>query len=141
MRVVRVDEFYLDPEGGENVAELRVGAAVEVAGADNIVASRSKVDDRIENAGRSRGDSQPAHFGRTFEQGYTLFQHVGRGVHQPGVNVAQLFEGEEIRGVLSAFENERAGPINGHRARESGRVWLLSSVEADGVESHDFLVC
>ena len=45
LRIVGVDQLHLDAEGRQDVVELRVGAAVEVAGADDVVPRRSQIDD------------------------------------------------------------------------------------------------
>ena len=43
------------PSCGKNIGELSVGAAVEVAGGDDVVASLGEVDDRVENGGSAGG--------------------------------------------------------------------------------------
>ena len=81
LRIVRIDELHLDAEGRKNVVELRVGAAIEVASTDDIVARRGEIDDRVKNATGAGGDPEPAHFRGTFEQGDAFFQHVSGRIH------------------------------------------------------------
>jgi hypothetical protein len=51
--IVRVDERSGDTERRQDVVEHRVGAAVQVAGRHDVVASLGQVDHRIENGARS----------------------------------------------------------------------------------------
>ena len=62
----------------------------------------------VEHGGGARGQS---HRGRAaFEEADALLQHVLGGVHDPGVDVAQLLQGEQVGGVLGALEHIRPGP-------------------------------
>ena len=62
-RVVGIDELHGDAERRQDVVELGVGAAVEVAGRDDVVAGLGEVDDRVEDAAGARGHAQAAQLG------------------------------------------------------------------------------
>jgi hypothetical protein len=64
-----------------------------------------------------------------FESGYALLKDVGGGVHDAGVDVAELLEREETTGVVRVLEEIRGGLIDGHGARAGGRVRGLAGVD------------
>jgi len=111
--ILRVDEADFDAHGREEIIELRVAASIEISGGDDVISRRRDVDDGVENGGGAGRVPKASHFVSSFEQGDTLFQHVGGGIHQAGVDVSQFFECEEISGVLGVIENERRSAING----------------------------
>ena len=65
-----------------------------------------------------------------FEQADALLEHVGRRVHEPGVNIPQLFEGEEVSGVFSVVESESSAFVDRNCARMGLGIGLMSTVEA-----------
>ena len=69
------------------------------------------------------------------ERGHALFQHRRRRVHDPRVDVAELLQGEQRRGVVGVVEGERGRLINGHGAGVRRRVRLIAGVQGAGVES------
>ena len=133
-RVVGIDEAHLDAERGQDVVELGVGAAVEVAGGDDVVAGLGEVDDGVEDGGGAGGDGEAG--GAAFERGDALFEHVVGGVHQAGVDVAEFAQGEQVGGVLGAVEHVGGGAVDRHRAGVGGGVRGVAGVEAEGFEFH-----
>src|SRR6185437_1155397 len=123
-----------DPQGRQDVVELGVGAAVQVAGRDDVVAGLGQVDDRVEDGAGARRHAQTAQLVGPFHQGDALLQHVGGRVHQPGVDVAQLAEREQVGRVLGVLEDERAGPVDGYGPGAGGRVGLGAAVQAEGLK-------
>ncbi len=113
-RIVAVHQFYRDAQRRQDVVKLRVSAAVEIASGDDVVASLREVDDRVKHRARAAGESEAGHFVSAFEQGHALFQHVGRRVHQAGVDVAQFLQGKQVRRVLGVFEDVAGGAVNRH---------------------------
>ena len=92
-----VGESGLDPEFRKGVTEKIVGSAVKVTCGYNVLARLRDIK-RGQGYGRlSGGYGQGAH--PAVECGQPLFQDLGRGVHDPGVNVPELLQGEEVRRV------------------------------------------
>ncbi len=131
-----VDEADADAERGQDVVELGVGAAVEVAGGDDVVAGAGEVDDGVEDRGGAGGVGQAGGLGGALQQADALLEHLGGGVHQAGVDVAQLAQREQAGRVRGAAELIGGGAVDGHRAREGGRVRGGAAVEAEGFEVH-----
>jgi len=105
--ILGVDKTDFDAKGWKEVVELGVGAAVKVTGGDDVVTGLGQVDDGVENGSGARGVGKAGHFMGTFEQGDALFEHIGGGVHEAGIDVPEFAEGEEVGGVLGVFESER----------------------------------
>lgn len=128
--ILRVDKADLDPKRGKDVVELGVAAAIKIAGGDNVVASLGEVDDGIKNRGGAGGVSEAGEFVGPFKQANALFQDIGGGIHQPGVNVPQLFEGKEVGGVFGVLESECGALIDGNGAGVGVGIRLVTTVEA-----------
>ena len=101
-------------------------------------------------AERREGDELGGHAGggghRTdaaFEGGDALLQGGDGGVRQARVDVAVLLQGEEVRGVVSVFEDEGGSLVDRDRAGTvlgvggTARVQCAGS-EAESVFSHWF---
>ena len=124
-RVVAVDELHADAEAREGDLELVVGAAVEVARRDDVVAGLQDRREREElrrlaARGGERGDA-------ALERGDALLEDVGRRVHDPGVDVPELLQREEARAVVGVVERVGRGLVDRDgagvraRARAPGR--------------------
>ena len=108
-RVLGVDEGAVDAHGREDVGEHGVGAAVQVAGRDDVVAHLGAVDDGVE-ARRGAGRKSDATHGRgALEHADALLDDVGGRVHEAGVDVPELREREEVRRMLGVVELVRRG--------------------------------
>ncbi len=70
-----------------------------------------------------------------FEGRDPLLEDVGRGVHDAGVDVAELLEAEETGGVIGIVKNVGRGLVNRHRARLGGGIGLLAGVNGQGCEA------
>jgi hypothetical protein len=139
--LVGVHEANLDAEIGQDVLELGIAAAVEIAGAHDVVPGAGQIDDGVEDRARARGEAKRRQRVRALEQGDALLQHFRGGIADAGVDIPQLPQREEIRGVFGTVEHVRRGAVNRHRARVGGRVRDLPPVKGNGFESvgHDFL--
>ena len=135
LRIVGVDEFNVDAELGKDVVELGVGAAVEVVGRDDFVSGLSEVDDGVKDGAGARGDAEAG--SPTIKGGDALLEHVGGGVHQAGVDVAEFAESEEVGGVLGIIKDEGAGLVEGNGACVGGGFRLVAGMEALGFEFHN----
>lgn len=132
--IVRVDELDGDAERRQDVLELRVRAAVEVARGDDVIADLREVDDRIENRVRAGRDAEAAELrDAVLEDRHALFEHVDGRVHQARVDVAELGEREELRRLLGRLELVRRGAVDRDRARRRRRVGRPTAMDADGL--------
>ena len=59
-----------------------------------------------------------------------------RGIYEPGVDIPEFAEAEEIGGVFCAVKDERAGAVDRNRTGVRSGIWLVASVEANGLEFH-----
>ena len=75
-----------------------------------------------------------------FERGNPLLEGGGGRVHDPGVDVAEALQGEELGGVVGVLEDVGRGLIDRHRARAGGRVGPLPGVDREGVEAEDVVL-
>ena len=124
----------LDADVLEGVFELIVGPAVEVRRRDEIVAHRRDVVDRqkLRRVPRRRREGRHA----AFERRDAFFENVGRRIHQPCVDVAELLEGEQPGAVRGVFELIGRRLVDRHRARTGGGIDVLTGVQLEGFEIH-----
>ncbi|KAB8760612.1 hypothetical protein FH972_026604 [Carpinus fangiana] len=101
--VVAVDKLGLDAEARQEDLELVVGAAVQVAGGDDVVAGVGEGGDGHELGRLARRGGNGG--GTTLERGDALLQHVDGGVH-------------DARGKAYG------GGVDGDSTRVGGLVWL-----------------
>ena len=130
VRVVAVGDVHVEPAAGEGVFKLVVGAAVEVARRDDVVAVLAE---RVEGEelGRLPAGRRDGH-DAAFEGRHPLLEHVVRRIHDAGVDVAELLEGKEVGPVLRIVEGVGRGGVDGHGPRASGWVRLLPRVQLKG---------
>ena len=120
MDVGRLDECHVDAEALERVQEDVPRAAVQRCRRDDVVAGASEVEQREVLRRVTGGDGDR---GRTaVQRGEALLEHVSRGVHDAGVDVAERAKAEQIGGVLGAFEVVRNRLIDrdGERVETGG---------------------
>ena len=128
-----VDEADLDAQLRERVVQLVVGAAVERRARHDVPAVLGEVEqrDRLGGLAARRGERADA----TLERGDAVLEHGLGRVHDPRVDVAELGEPEEVRGVLGVAEDERRRLVDRHRPRARGRVGLGAGVDLTSLES------
>jgi hypothetical protein len=123
-RIVALDELGLDAQAREEHLELVVGAAVEVAGCDDVVAGmRQRCEgEELRGLARRGGDSGDAAFEscdaflEDIDGGLALlvwfllltrsWYEGGTYVRNPRVDVAEFLETEESRAVGRVIEDE-----------------------------------
>ena len=132
-RIVGIDELDVVAHLAEADVELRVGAAVERAGGHHFVARFQQAVDGEELRRLSAGHRQARD--AVFERRDALLQHVRRRVHDARIDVAELLQREQLRGVLGILENERGGLVDRHRAGAGGGIRLVAVMQGAGVES------
>ena len=91
--------------------EELVGAAVEVVGRDDLVAHLGDVQQGERGRRLPGGHRQRA--GAAFDRGDALLEHVGGRVHDPGVDVPELLQGEQVRRVLGVLEDVGGRLVDG----------------------------
>ena len=107
-------EGGFNAEAAQGYVQLGDGAAVQLRRSHNVVAllAQSREGDELGShagCGRYRTDA-------AFEGGDALLQRGNSGVGQARVDVAVLLQGEEVRGVVSVFEDEGGSLVDGDRA-------------------------
>ena len=134
-------EGGVDAEAAQGHVQLGDGAAVQLRGGDDVVAllaERREGDELGSHAGGGRHRADTA-----FEGGDALLQRGDGGVGQARVDVAVLLQGEEVCRIVSVFEDEGGGLVDGDRAGSvlgvggTTRVQCAGS-EAESVFSHWF---
>mmetsp|Transcript_7243 Transcript_7243/g.18419 ORF Transcript_7243/g.18419 Transcript_7243/m.18419 type:complete len:464 (-) Transcript_7243:43-1434(-) len=141
--VLGVHERDGDAEGGEDVVELRVGAAVQLVAADDVVARLRQRDDGVEARGGAGGHGEAGERVAALQLGHAALQHVRGRVHQARVDVAKLLEGEQVGGVLGVLELEGSRAVQrdgaGRALAEAVDALIADGVparvQAQGVES------
>ena len=113
-RVGAGHEGGVDAEASQGHVQLGDGAAVQLRRSHNVVAllAQSREGDELGShagGGRYRTDT-------AFEGGDALLQCGDGGVGQARVDVAVLLQGEEVCRVVSVFEDEGGGLVDGDRA-------------------------
>ena len=109
---------HLDPLTRQAMGEQVVGAAIQLAGADDVVAD---LHQRLDGIGdRRHAGSHRQRRDTALDGGHALLQHVIGRVHDAGVDVARHLEIEEVRAVLGIIEGVGGGLVDRHRRRLGG---------------------
>ena len=139
--VVRiVHERHLDAELRQGVVQQVVRAAVQRRRGDHVVAGLAQRHEGERLGGLAGGDGERA--GQADGGGAAAFECVDPGlqrrlrrVHDAGVDVADLGEPEQVRGVVGVAELVRRRLIDRHRPGAGRRVGLAADVDLLGLES------
>ena len=67
-----------------------------------------------------------------FQRSHTLFQDVGGGIHDAGIDIAELLQTEQRRGVVGIVEDIGSRLIDGHGARSGRGIDNLAGVNGEG---------
>ncbi len=129
--VGRVDEAHLDAHRRQRVGEQVPGAAVQVGGADDVVARSAQVLDRQGRCRLSRADRERRN--ATLQSGDLLLEGIARGVHDARVDVAEVLQREQVGGVLRAAELIGRGLVDRHGYGAGGRVVARAGVQHHGL--------
>ena len=98
------NEGGLNAEAAQGHVQLGDGAAVQLRGGDDVVALLAECREGDELGGHAGGGRYRTD--TAFEGGDALLQRGDGRVGQARVDVAVLLQGEEVRGVVSVFEDE-----------------------------------
>ena len=129
-RIGAVDVGRRDADLRQGVGEQVVRAAVERRRRDDVVAGPGEVEDRQRLGRLAGGDAE----GRdaALERGDALLEDVGRRVHDPGVDVPELLEPEQPRGVRGVIEDVARGGVDRDGPGVRRRVGLLAASGGPG---------
>ena len=113
--VSHIEEAGFDPETAQSVGRQSQGPAVGLFGHDDVVPSFGHIGEGIKNR---RGAARCSDSCRTsLQRCKTLFKNIGRGIHQPGIDVAKLLKLEKIGGMFCALEGIGGGLVDRDRHR------------------------
>ena len=112
LRIIRIDEFDVDPELGKDVVELGISPAVQVVRGYDLVPFLGQVDDRIEDPTGTGGDPETG--GTPLESGHALLENVCSRIHQAGLDVAQLAQAEQDGGLFRILKDEGTRLVHGY---------------------------
>ena len=136
--VLLLDECHLDAQAREGVLEQVEGSAIERGRRDDVVAGLGDVVQGERCRRLPRGDQQrtdPA-----FQRGDPVLDRGLRRVHDPGVDVAEFLEREQVCRVLGVPEDETRRLVDRQCARPRRRVRDLARVDLLGLETPGALV-
>ena len=129
--VRRIDEAHFDALVLQRIGEQVPGASVEVGRAHYIVAGMGDVlegECRRRLARCQRQSRDPA-----FQRRHSILQHgVGR-IHDPRVDIAELAQREQVRGVLGIPELVGRGLVDRDGDRTGVGVASVARMEHDGL--------
>ena len=126
-----VDEADLDAEGLQRICEEVPGAAIEVGAGDDVIARFAQVQHREGRRRLARPQRQARH--PAFHRRDALLEHIDGGVHDAGVDVAQLRQPEQPRRMAGILELEGGGLVDRHRDRSGGGIRTPAGVQRDGL--------
>ena len=127
-RISRIGKGHVQPLILQGVGEQVVSAAVQIGRGNDMIAGHRNVLHRIGDRRRPRGRHQRRR--AALQRGQPLFQHVGGGVHQTGVDVAALSQTEATGCLGGVLEHIGGGSVDGHCSCVGGGVGVfLTNVE------------
>ncbi len=116
------------------VVEHRVGATIQVGSRHDLVPALADIVDAVEYRRRTRRVGQrrgaPLHCCNPLLQGI-----LGR-IHKTRIDVPELAQGEEIRGMLGIPEHIGTGAVDGQATRARGGVRLRAGMQTLGFQFH-----
>jgi hypothetical protein len=109
VHVVGGNEAHGDAQSFQGVGKQAHRAAVELCRGHDLVAGlgQGQKGQRLRRLSRSHGQGSHS----AFQLRHPLFEHLGGGVHDAGVDIAELAKAEKIRGVLGAVKCERGSLV------------------------------
>jgi hypothetical protein len=134
LRIAVVREAHVDAVLRQGMGKKIVGAAVERARGDDVVARFADGQDRVGDRRLARGQREAGD--ATLHRRDALLQHVLGGVHDAGVDVPLHLEVEQIRAVLRVVEGVRGRLVNGHRRRFGRGLGAVAGVDGERFDFH-----
>ena len=122
----------------QHVGEQRVGPAVKLRNADDVLPGFRDVCDGVKYrraAGRNRQSARPA-----LQRRDAAFQNRGGRIHNPRVDVSRLRQVEKRRAVPRVVKGVGHRLVYRNRNRVRGRVVVESGVNGERFGMHGFLL-
>ncbi|MCY1288947.1 hypothetical protein D9M70_380140 [compost metagenome] len=136
-RVAAVGEAGLDARLRQRVRQQVVGAAIQLARRNDVVAGLRDGLDRVGDRGHARGQRQRAH--AALERGQALLEHVVGRVHDAAVDIARHLQVEQVGAVLRVVEGVGHRLVDGHRHGAGSRIGRVAAMDGQSFESHVLL--
>src|SRR6185437_522334 len=133
LRIVGVDKGGGYAELRKCHGELRIGAAIERARGDDVVAVLRQCE-QGEHLGRHAGRRGQA-CAAAFERGDPLLERGDRRIRDPRIDVAERLQVKEARRVIGAVEDEGRRLVDRQRPRAGRGVRDMPGVQAKRVEA------
>ena len=134
-RIARVGKAHLNALLREGVGKQVVGAAVERAGADDVVAGFGQCLNRRGDGGHARCHGQRGN--AALQCRHALFQHIGGGVHDAGVDIARHLQVKQVGAMLGAVERVGHCLVDGDGAGFGGGVRGVAGMNGEGFNAHE----
>ena len=125
--VGRIGEAHGDAHGRQRVGEQVPGAAIEVGGADHVVAGPAQVLQRHRRGGLAGADGQRRN--AAFERRHPLLQRITGGIHDARIDVAELLQPEQVRRMLRVAELVGRGLHDRHCHGACGTIVARTGVQ------------
>ena len=136
--VVRLRHADLEALAREGVHEQIVGAAIELADGDDVVADAGDRLDGVGDGGHAGRHHQPAD--AALHLGDALLQHRRRRVHDARVDVAGDLEVEQVGAMLGIVERIRGGLVDRHGGRLGRGLGRITVVQRQRFELHEWFL-
>ncbi len=120
-----IDEAHLNSHGAEGIGKKVPGAAVEIGGADDVVAGLGDVLDGDGGCRLAGTDGKGG--GAALQCRDTLLQHVTRRIHNARIDIAELLEGKQVCRMLGPAELIGSRLVDRYRHRSRRRIAAVGS--------------
>jgi len=92
LQIIGLHKIHLYSQTGEGVMKQIVRSAIEIIRRDNFITGLGDIQKRQRDGRLAARDRQRAD--TAVEQREPFLQHIGGGIHEPRVNIAELLESE-----------------------------------------------
>ena len=127
LRVGRINEANLNAHVLQRIGEQVPCPAIQVRRRNNIVTGAGDVLQRHGRRGLTGGHGKCCC--AAFQGRNALFQHIGCRVHDAGINIAKLRQGEQVRGMFRVIELIAGGLMNRNGNRAGGWIGAPTCVQ------------
>ena len=132
-RMARIEESHFDAKLGKRLIEQRPSAAVETGRGDKVLARMDDRHDGGRNRSRAAGESQRA--SPAVQSCKSFFQHVGRWVHEPRVDIAEFPQTEQVRRMVGVVKYVTCRCVDRHGASRRRGVGGLARMQSQRAET------
>src|SRR5690606_4877540 len=131
--VIGIGPAHFPAEILERMAELVDRPAIELARRDEVVAAlhEGMEDEKLRRVTRGGGERG----GAAFERGNALLEHALGRVHDARVDIAELLQAEQRRGMAGIIEYVGSGLVDRRDPRLGGRIRLCTCMDGERVET------